>query len=33
MNGHLGKPVDVDQICAMLRTWLCPQQPDVQEKA
>lgn len=27
MNGHLGKPVDVDQICAMLRTWLYPQ-PD-----
>lgn len=33
MNGHLGKPVDVDQICAMLRTWLYPQQPGTREKA
>lgn len=32
MNGHLGKPVDVDQICTMLRTWLYPQQPGNQEE-
>ncbi|WP_341460017.1 response regulator [Bilophila wadsworthia] len=28
MNGHLGKPVDIDQICSMLQTWLYPQQTD-----
>lgn len=31
MNGHLGKPVDIDQICSMLQTWLYPQQTDTQE--
>ena len=33
MNGHLGKPVDIDQICSMLHTWLYPQQTDTQEQA
>ena len=33
MNGHLGKPVDIDQICSMLQTWLYPQQTDTQEQA
>lgn len=30
---HLGKPVDIDQICSMLQTWLYPQQTDTQEQA
>ena len=33
MNGHLGKPVDIEQICSMLQTWLYPQQTDTQEQA
>ena len=33
MNGHLGKPVDIAQICSMLQTWLYPQQTDTQEQA
>ena len=33
MTGHLGKPVDIEQICSMLQTWLYPQQTDTQEQA
>ena len=29
----LGKPVDIEQICSMLQTWLYPQQTDTQEQA